>query len=267
MVRREKERKKKEKQQLFLKKLAESKKKKEDLRKLQLENILKENELLVYNYGTKDRTKGKMFYQRAMKFDAKEFIKVSGIIKKFTKKKIMKNKDQYVIVRIHTINEGVREFFAKSDVNGFEYNKGRYIFDDNSKKWNSTAQMWYYDYHEFLTIPYDLQEVLPIEIRDAIDQYNKQIKYGKKAKINIEKIKEIIEETDSIDVETAVNPKALQSYQKANFVQALVAGADMNKYFRLILIIVLIGGFLTLITLGISAYGSGLFETLSSGLS
>lgn len=252
-----------------IKKKEEKKKQKEKIKKEKEEKTKKINEeklvkVIELSKVKEEGMKKDVVYYESFKYNPFDFVKIKGLFKSVKKKKIKLNRDSFVLVRIKSLSKGVREFFVPLDAEGFVINKGRYIFDDTLKYWNATVQMWCFDYQEFINIPTQTWSVLPYEIQKSIDQYNKHLKTGVQADVDIEKIKEVVEETDSIDVENAVNPHVLQKYLKSNFVQSLVEGASLGKMFRVMTVLIVITLIIALISAFFSGYSSGIFHELGS---
>lgn len=180
------------------------------------------------------------------------------------RKKVLEQKDRFVLVRITSLNRAVREYFVPADINGFVYNRGRYIFDDSNKYWNATAKMWCYDYQEPVTLPISVRTSIPSELAQVIDDYNQAVSKGMKVDVDVERIKEIVETVGNIDVENAINPKVLETYLKSNFVQSLVEGASLGKIFRLIVIFLIGIALLLFILLVLNGWSSGLFTEIGN---
>ena len=180
------------------------------------------------------------------------------------KKKLLRMPERFVMVRIFSLNRAVSEFYVPSNIDGFKYNKGRYIFDDTLKYWNATAKMWCYDYQEPITLPVHVSKQLPPQIMDIVEEYNENVQKGVKVDVDVDALKEIVEQTGGVDVENAINPKVLETYLKSNFVQSLVEGASLGKIFRIIVIMLVIILCVVVVVLILNAYSSGIFSELSN---
>ena len=182
------------------------------------------------------------------------------------KRKFKRKSFKYVIVRMNMLNNSVLEFFVPIDSEGFEFNKRRYLFDHNNKYFLSSSNIWCYDYHEAVAIPIRVKERLPVEVLEYLDKHEKALLKTANTKIDIEGIREVIEQSQISSVISSINPKTLREYLKSNFIQGLVQGAALGKVFRLILIIVIISTIVVVFDIFIDAYDSGLFDQIAEGL-
>ena len=180
------------------------------------------------------------------------------------RKKVRSMPERFVMARVFTINRAVMEFYVPANIEGFKLNKGRYIFDDTLKYWNATAKMWCYDYQEPLCIPVHIQKSLPKEILDVVEEYNESVQKGIPVEVDVESIKEVIQEAGGVDVENAVNPKVLETYLKSNFVQSLVEGASLGKIFKILIILSIIILVCVVLVMIFTGYSSGIFNELGN---
>lgn len=145
--------------------------------------------------------------------------------------------EKIVLVNMELVNGFHRTFVVKEKEEGFQFNKKKYLFDDDNKYYNMDAKLYSFDYHEGITLPI-------------------------KRKIPVTDIKKVIESTEGIDVEYAVNPATLQRFMTAKLAEGVMKGTQLDEFFRKIQMFLIITMVAVLIHFALFVYGSGMLQNI-----
>jgi len=107
-------------------------------------------------------------------------------------------------------------FVAYTSKGNFIYMRGQYIIDDDMKYFDISSGLYCLDYHQDLSLPI-------------------------KRKIPYTDIRKVITATGITDVETAINPALLKSFQESNLVEGVMKGAELDSAIRQLRMISIIG--------------------------
>ena len=164
----------------------------------------------------------------------------SWIRRKLILRKAKKNSASIVLIRMEMNNGRHREFIVKEDIEkgGFMFNKGRYIFDLESKYFIVDSNIWAYDYHESFSLP--VKRIIPVD----------DLKKGIELKNEAE------------EVDHSSNPKTLHRFILAEIAQGIMRGASLGALFKTLVIIVIIVLLVGLFDFGIDLYSSGLIQQI-----
>lgn len=144
----------------------------------------------------------------------KNMFDVKGHVNKFRNKY---NPLSVFLINMELSNGKFMQFVIKPKDNGFKFDEGFYIIDENLKYYNETSKLWALDYHEELSFP----------INKRTD-----VKY----------LKDAISEIDEIGLKSAINPISLDKFMQSTVIQKLLMGAEMDATLRFLKMgIILIG--------------------------
>ena len=131
-----------------------------------------------------------------------------------------------------------KTFLVVEKEEGFRYRGNKYLFDNEARYFVIDSKIWAFDYHESLTLP----------IRRTIDVGN---------------IIKTIRGTEAKNVLLSTNPSTLERFIKSKIAEGIMRGAELDEFFKLIrmlLIIILIGVYLHLF---LFAQKSGILSSVS----
>lgn len=208
-----------------------------------LKPVIKRNDELFALNKTLSKENAKLNTIKIREFNIKNsdyFDRLPVIRRYFEKKKLNKHPEKSILIRMEMNNGRHREFIMHEDSekSGFQYNKGRYIFDLEKKYYILDSNIWAYDFHESFT--------LPVERRIPVDEI----------KNSMELAQEITE------VNHATNPKVLENFIISEIAQGIMKGAGLGVLFKMLLIVVIGVAIFTLANLGLNIYSSGIIEQL-----
>lgn len=190
--------------------------------------------------------KDKFYYEaKPFKFHATGFVK-NWRIKRMAKK----SPDKVVLIRMEMNNGTHREFLVKDDAFGFIFNKGNYAFDLETKYYVVDSNLWAYDFHESMSISLKTGLKINPDFLKFIKDLEEDSKKSIKRKIDVNVIKETIEQSGITEVENSINPIVLERLIKSQIIQAILQGSALGRIFKIVLImtiIILIAVFLDVI--------------------
>jgi len=140
----------------------------------------------------------------------KIFRKVKQRFKRNTKPKVV------TIVNMELQNGNFDTFYIEYEFDSFEYNNGRYIFDNDSKYYHVGFKCWCYDYREGFCLPI---KKVPFPIND---------------------VRKAFEENTDIDFEYSLNAKNLQQFQISKVIESVLSGQALGEQFKKVIIMVVI---------------------------
>jgi hypothetical protein len=144
-----------------------------------------------------------------------------------------------ILINMEMKNGNHRSFVAHTSSSGFEYNKRRYLFDNESSYYNVDFGLWCFDYHEDMTIP--VKRTIPVlEIKDSVTANNKQIEH-------------------------AINPATIEEFIVSEVAKGIMQGQAIGEFLRqarMLWIISLIVGVIDLLVL---LWHSGVFDKIKGG--
>ncbi len=147
----------------------------------------------------------------------KFFRKIKQRFKRNTKAKVM------TIVNMELQNGNYDTFYIEYDFDSFEYNKGRYIFDNDSKYYHVGFRCWCYDYREGFCLPI------------------------KKIPFPLNKVRKAFEDNIDIDFEYSLNAKNLEQWNTSKVISSVLEGTSIGEQFKKVVIMVVIALILCLV--------------------
>lgn len=263
------------------------------------EKDLKDNkfymEVPVYDYLWSYKYKRKLFGLIPFMFIGR---KVLTKVMHKRAKLVLKKPEKYVKVRFKLLNDRVIEFPVIASLLGFEFKRGKYLFDEGSKYETIQGQQLIptYDFHESLVIPIKQRLRVVKEMHDYLLTYDKILKKNltnstseslKKDKrilhllnnyedmlrtskefvIPSDDIRDILESGNITETENIYNPQTLHRYLKADFIQQLVKGQlvkIVKIIFWIIIVVLLILVIVLILNIFTSLQISGAFEQLTA---
>jgi len=163
-----------------------------------LEDVIKKYKEKQKNYNAKTLYKLYSVAKRKHLLDFKAW--KYGITQQF-------NPMSSVLIHMQLTNGQHAQFITKITNNGFVFDKGFYIVDDNLKYYDVSAKLWCFDYHEELVFPI-------------------------KRTIHIKELTKTIIHSNDIELDTAINPVSLQKFMESTVIQKLLSGAEMEDALR-----------------------------------
>jgi hypothetical protein len=168
-----------------------------------LEQQLKEKNEQYRNVGTEQNTKPISYTPSFME-----------------RVKIFFGKSRQLLINMEMINGDFTTFiiFMSENIDSFKWNGKTFVIDESCKLYNVKFKLWYLNYHESLALPI-------------------------KTKINPNDFIVALQKDGVTDVEMSINPTTLEYFIISNVIQKVIKGADMEKVFdfmKLLLIILVI---------------------------
>jgi hypothetical protein len=120
-----------------------------------------------------------------------------------------------VLINMEMSNGNFIQFVARIKDSGFIFANGFYLIDENLKRYNQTARMYMFDYHEEMCFPVD-------------------------KRIKVQDIKDELIKNDHVELDTAINPITLQKFMESTVIQKLLAGAELEDSLRFIKIMIIL---------------------------
>lgn len=261
--------------------------------KIVTENDLKDNKYYVeadpYDYLVSYKYKRKWFIGK----------KILTKVYHKKRKQVLKKPERFVKVRFKLLNDRVVEFPVIASLIGFVFNKGKYLFDEQTKYETIQGQELIptYDFHESLVLPIKQRLRIVKELKDYLENYDKKLKKSlmtdkikdslkKDARILLllnnyeamlkhsqehiiptDEIKDILESGNITETENIVNPQTLNRYLKSDFIQQLVKGT-LTKLVKIMFWIIIVIGLISFIILILSIVTTvqitGVFDQLTA---
>lgn len=165
--------------------------------------------------------------------EGKNWLDIRGWL---TKIKFNKQTEKAFVVEMFHRN-GTKSFFLVfPTTNSFVRNKKRYIIDEEYKYYNNSTKNWALTYHEDISVPLDIG-------------------------INTNKINKALNQSDS-EIRSAINPESLEIYMKSSFVQKIMQGEEMDKIFKRLILLGMVGAIGTIIHLLLFVQMSGMLDKI-----
>jgi len=120
-----------------------------------------------------------------------------------------------VLINMEMSNGNFIQFVARIKDSGFIFANGFYLIDENLKRYNQTARMYMFDYHEEMCFPVD-------------------------KRIKVQDIKDELIKNDHVELDTAIKPITLQKFMESTVIQKLLAGAELEDSLRFIKIMIIL---------------------------
>lgn len=216
-----------------------------------------------------------------------QWIKKIGYSKEIKEQKIRKKyPDKVVLIKMEMSNGMFREILVLEDLGGFVFNKKQYVFDYTMKYFIIERNIWAYDFSEYLTLPYRRKK----EISELTENIIARLEYLKQKgsneqiegiykqleerigidmrspifpHVNINEIKTLIENSNIVDVETSLNPLNAKRFIDSEAIKQALQAVGMNRFLKIIMIVLVVLGGITLIGFMITLWHTGVFDKLS----
>jgi len=123
------------------------------------------------------------------------------------------------LVNMRLQNGFCRTYLIKTSKNSFKINNKEFVIDEELKYYDSSLGYYCYDYHENFSLPF-------------------------KNTVEINDIKEGVENSGITDVETAINPSTLRRFITSEVIEKVLKGTELDdvfKFIKLFLILIFIG--------------------------
>lgn len=179
-----------------------------------------------------------------------------------------KNKGKICLIRMELGNGQFREFLAVDESGYFIWNKRLFVFDYSQKYYLIERDLWCYDFNENVSLPirksFYFSEKLEKEIGSLISQAQAKIdakaRKNLNARVDVNELRNLIENTDLVDVEASFNPLTLKRFTDSEVIKQVLQGAMLSKFFKLMFAIIVILAVLALLTFIITVYQSGIIQ-------
>lgn len=200
-------------------------------------------------------------------YEANPFTAQYGLSKRQIKKEsklFKKELDNVVLIRMSLANGMFREFLISANSDSFRYKSGRYALDPEKKYYLIEREIWAYDFHEQLSIPYLRDYSLTPELEKLlssalIDAESKPLSN----KINVTEVRDAIKRSGIIDTQASMNPKSLKNLVDSEVARQVLLAARLPKIILIMLIVLFVILLLLFLNLIISGYASGLFDKIA----
>lgn len=143
-----------------------------------------------------------------------------------------------ILINMELNNGFHRLFMVKEKDDGFVFRHKKYLFDDESKYYNIDAKLYVFDFHESI--------VLPV-----------------KRKIPVTSIKKVLESTEGIDIEYAINPSTLQRFMTAKIAEGVMKGTQMDEFMRKLQMFLIVTMIAVLVHFALFLYASGILQNIN----
>ena len=158
--------------------------------------------------------------------------RIRKIINWWKKRKV----SRVVLVNMEMRNGNHRTFIVYTSETGFEYNKCRYLFDNESSYYNVDFKFFCFDYHQDFTLP--IKRIIPVkEINDLLT-------------------------IESPEIVNATNPEVLEKLIISEIAKSILAGSSVWEFLRQARLIWIITLIIVVIDTLLMAWGFGLFDKL-----
>lgn len=180
---------------------------------------------------------------------------------------ISRNPDSVVLIRMEMSNGNFREFEIPTQNNSFVFNEKRYILEEEKKYYIIERKMYAYDYCEFLSLPIRKKIQLNEETNQLISQIEKDFYKPQKPRVSSNEIRELIRNSPQFsDTENSINPYLLKQFTDGEIIKQALQGAMLGKIFKVMFVIIIIIGILSLVSFFIDMYHSGIFDAVKKSL-
>ena len=177
-------------------------------------------------------------------------------------KQLKKAPDKTVLIRMEMSNGMFREFLIEEDLGFFYFRKNQYVLDFPMRYFIIERNIWAYDFQEYISIPHKKKIVMSEDVEKLLKKLELAFKKPKDARMEINEVKSLIENSKLIDMEDSLNPTTLKRFTDSEVIKQVLQGAALGKIFKIMFILTIIIGFLLLLTLLIVSYDAGLFEKI-----
>lgn len=173
-----------------------------------------------------------------------------------------KNPDTLVLVKMEMNAGHFKEFYVAEKNEGFIMSEKQYIFDTSMKYYIKNRNIWAYDFHESLAIPLRKKMKFTEDIEAFLNYLELKSRKNQKVSVDANEIKQLIENSQIIDVENSLNPSTLKRFMDSEVIKQILQGAVIGKILKILLIISIIAGVLVLIDVLVGLQSAGVFEKL-----
>lgn len=211
-------------------------------------------------------TQGEMtpndFYYKAIPFDRNTA--KSWLQRRREKKLKRKFPDSVVLVRMETFSGSFREILMPEQGGSVHFRQGEYILDSSLKYYIEDAKLWAYDFHEGISLPLKKKVQLSETAAAIVKEIEEQSRKGLSPRVNANEIKDLVESSNVVDVETSLNPSVLQRFTDSKVIEQILQGAVLGRIFKIMLYIVIAVGVLQIAIFLMQLYQSGALDQLKS---
>ena len=147
--------------------------------------------------------------------------------------------DRIIFINLRLKNGNHRSFLVPEQAGGFEYNDGKYIFDNVSKYWHIDAKHWTYDFHQDWCLPIN---------RQIKGEMISTIFMPLDPEVPVNEIKRAIENSKYEQIQFQTNPLILKKTVDAEVIRQLLTSKILADKIAFLTILVII----TIIAVGIN---------------
>ena len=171
---------------------------------------------------------------------------------------------QLVLVRFELGSGMFREFYVPENIEGFVFNKKRYVFDTNQRYFVVERGCFAYDFHEHLSLPLRKRFNITPDVETLL---TKEIESKTKKPLrpfsNISEIQTLIENSKVVDVEESINPMTLKRFTDSEVIKQVLAGAMLSKILKIAVIVLFVVLLLSFFSFALNLWSSGLIEKVT----
>ncbi len=171
-----------------------------------------------------------------------------------------------ILCRMELNNGKFIERLVEDNGEGFVVDNKRYVPDNKHKYFIIDSNIWAYDFHEHMNFPFKKELKIKKETKELINKYLEQdfTKSTKKA-IDLNSVIEGIKTSGITELETSFDPTNLERYFKANTITQLVAGANIAKMYKVMVLLLIITLIVVAVIFVIVLYSSGILNEVGLG--
>jgi len=150
--------------------------------------------------------------------------------------KTMKH-NKLILINMELTNGNHKTFWITEDGDSFKWENNRYIFDPELKYYNIDFKSYCYDFYQGFSLP--IRRQFPVN-----------------------DVKKALSESQMIETEYATNPSTLERFMNSSIIEMMLRGGAIDKLIKIVLIVGMITGILTLANLLLFMYSQGYFNNL-----
>lgn len=146
-------------------------------------------------------------------------------------------KGHIIMINMELSSGNHRTFIVTENKEGFKYRQKKYLFDNQSKYYNSDFGYYAYDFHEELSLP--IKRIVPInDIRTSL------------------------ETLDVTEVEYAINPTTLERFETSKIAEGIMKGQKLDDFMKKVLVLLVIIVVVTLLHAILFMQKAGIFAQI-----
>ena len=147
------------------------------------------------------------------------------------------NSRKVVLVEMELNSGDYSTFIVVEKEGGFTFKNKQYTLNPDMKRYNWDAKMYFYRFHEDLSLPVDI-------------------------KINVKKVKDSLTACQLDDIEYALSPSTLKKFLVSKVIEMILKGAELDKWMRMMFWICLFSLIASAITLIVLLGHAGVFDQI-----